>query len=173
MILHFWAEFHLYHHYHIIFYHHLKNLALEFPLQFKIGFEGQGIIWRYSNVSIPSEFSRDHSGLKMERHALEFGWLSVSSQTKINELVNGFAIFLATKYKENFFLQNYFHFFNATLTLWKILRVKQVVVLNVIEQYQEISTPPNPNPKNLLLSPPPPFRDFYPWFDDVPMFHTK
>ena len=39
----------------------------------------------------------------MERHALEFGWLSVSSQTKINELVNGFAIFLATKYKENFF----------------------------------------------------------------------
>ena len=48
-----------------------------------------------------------------------------------------------------------------------------MVVLNVIEQYQEISTPPNPNPKNLLLSPPPPFRDFYPWFDDVPMFHTK
>ena len=85
-------KFYLRHHYQIIFYPNLNSWSLEFPLQFKIGFEGQGIIWRYSNVSIPSEFSRDHSGLKMERHALEFGWLSVSSQTKINELVNGFGL---------------------------------------------------------------------------------
>ena len=49
----------------------------------------------------------------MERHALEFGKLSVSSQTKINELVNGFAIFLATKYKEIFFFAKSFPLFQC------------------------------------------------------------
>ena len=64
-------KFYLRHHYQIIFYPNLNSWSLEFPLQFKIGFEGQGIIWRYSNVSISAEFSKDHhSGNKMERHAL-------------------------------------------------------------------------------------------------------